>query len=111
MAISAAHGAANAVSRGGGFAGAVAGDMKALSEAAGPMAQYGGKGNFGANALSFANAAGGKAMSMMEQAVKAGTNAAMYRNPAYQSYQDTISLLGNKKNSVIFRSFKLSSKA
>ena len=111
MAMSVARGAANAVSRGGGFAGAVAGGMKALSEAAGPMAQYGGKGNFGANALSFANAAGGKAMSMMGQAVKAGTNATMYRNPVYQGYQDSISLLGNKKNSVIFRSFKLSSKA
>ncbi len=101
MAMSAARGAANAVSRGGGFAGAVAGGMKALSEAAGPMAQYGGKGNFGANALSFANAAGGKAMSMMGQAVKAGTNTAMYRNPAYQGYQDTISLLGNKSNGLL----------
>ena len=111
MAMSAARGAANAVSRGGRFAGAVAGGMKALSEAAGPMAHYGGKGNFGANALSFANAAGGKAMSMMGQAVKAGTNATMYINPVYQGYQDSISLLGNKKNSVIFRSFKLSSKA
>ena len=103
MAMSAARGAANAVSRGGGFAGAVAGGMKALSEAAGPMAQYGGKGNFGANALSFANAAGGKAMSMMGQAVKAGTNAAMYRNPVYQSYQDAISLLGNKSNGLLTR--------
>ena len=65
------------------------------------MAQYGGKGNFGANALSFANAAGGKAMSMMGQAVKAGTNAAMYRNPAYQGYQDTISILGNKSNGLL----------
>lgn len=103
MAMSAARGAANAVSRGGGFAGAVAGGMKALSEAAGPMAQYGGKENFGANALSFANAAGGKAMSMMGQAVKAGTNAAMYRNPAYQGYQDAISLLGNKSNGLLTR--------
>ena len=103
MAMSVARGAANAVSRGGGFAGAVAGGMKALSEAAGPMAQYGGKGNLGANALSFANAAGGKAMSMMGQAVKAGTNAAMYRNPVYQSYQDAISLLGNKSNGLLTR--------
>lgn len=103
MAMSAARGAANAVSRGGGFAGAVAGGMKALSEAAGPMAHYGGKGNFGANALSFANAAGGKAMSMMGQAIKAGTNAAMYRNPAYQGYQDAISLLGNKSNGLLTR--------
>jgi len=103
MAMSAARGAANAVSRGGGFAGAVAGGMKALSEVAGPMAQYGSKGNFGANALSFANAAGGKAMSMMGQAVKAGTNAAMYRNPAYQGYQDAISLLGNKSNGLLTR--------
>ena len=103
MAMSVARGAANAVSRGGGFAGAVAGGMKALSEAAGPMAQYGGKENFGANALSFANAAGGKAMSMMGQAVKAGTNAAMYRNPVYQSYQDAISFLGNKSNGLLTR--------
>lgn len=103
MAMSAARGAANAVSRGGGFAGAVAGGMKALSEAAGPMAQYGGKGNFGANALSWANAASGKAMSMMGQAVKAGTNAAMYRNPVYQGYQDAISLLGNKSNGLLTR--------
>ena len=103
MAMSAARGAANAVSRGGGFAGAVAGGMKALSEAAGPMAQYGGKGNFGANALSFANAAGGKAMSMMGQAVKASTNAALYKNPAYQGYQDAISLLGNKSNGLLTR--------
>ena len=103
MAMNAARGAANAVSKGGGFAGAVAGGMKALSEAAGPMAQYGGRGNFGANALSWANAAGGKAMSMMGQAVKAGTNAAMYRNPAYQSYQDAISLLGNKSNGLLTR--------
>ena len=103
MAMSAARGAANAVSKGGGFAGAVAGGMKALSEATGPMAQYGGKGNFGANALSFANAAGGKAMSMMGQAVKAGTNAAMYRNPVYQGYQGAISLLGNKSNGLLTR--------
>ena len=94
MAMSAARGAANAVSKGGGFTGAVVGGMRALSESAG---------NFGANALSFANAAGGKAMSMMGQAVKAGTNAAMYRNPAYQGYQDTISLLGNKSNGLLTR--------
>jgi hypothetical protein len=75
--------------------------MKAFSESAGAMSQWGGKGNFGANALSFANATGGKAMSMMGQAVKAGTNAAMYRNPAYQGYQNTISLLGNKSNGLL----------
>ena len=103
MAMSAARGAANAVSKGGGFTGAVAGGMKALSEAAGPMAQYGGKGNFGANALSWANSAGGKAMSMMGKAVNAGTNAAMYRNPVYQGYQDAISLLGNKSNGLLTR--------
>lgn len=101
MAMSAARGAANAVSKGGGFTGAVAGGMKALSESAGAMAPYGGKGNFGANALSFANAAGGKAMSMMGQAVKAGTNAAMYRNPVYRGYQDVISLLGSKSNGLL----------
>ena len=87
MAMSAARGAANAVAKGGGMTGAVVGGMKALSEAAGPMAQYGGKGNFGANALSLANAAGGKAMSMMGQAATAGARAAMYRNPAYQGYR------------------------
>ena len=42
-------------------------------------------------------------MSMMGQAVKAGTNAAMYRNPAYQGYQDAISLLGNKLNGLLTR--------
>ena len=103
MAMSAARGAANAVSKGGGFTGAVVGGMRALSESAGAMAPYGGKGNFGANALSFANAAGGKAMSMMGQAVKAGTNAAMYRNPVYQGYQEAISLLGNKSNGLLTR--------
>ena len=103
MAMSAARGAANAISKGGGVAGAVAGGMKALSEAAGPMAQYGGKGSFGANALSFANAAGGKAMSMMGQAVNVGTRAAMYRNPAYQGYQNAISLLGNKSNGLLVK--------
>ena len=103
MAMSAARGAANAVSKGGGFTGAVVGGMRALSESAGSMAQYGGKGNFGANALSFANAAGGKAMSMMGQAVKAGTNAAMYRNPVYQGYRGAISLLGNKSNGLLTR--------
>ena len=101
MAMNAAKGAANAVSKGGGMAGAVVGGMKALSESAGSMAQYGGKGSFGANALSFANAAGGKAMSMMGQAVTAGANAAMYRNPAYQGYQNAISLLGNKSNGLL----------
>ena len=101
MAMSAARGAANAVAKGGGMTGAVVGGIRALSEAAGPMAQYGGKGNFGANALSFANAAGGKAMSMMGQAVNAGARAAMYRNPAYQGYQNAISLLGNKSNGLL----------
>jgi type IV secretion system protein TrbL len=103
MAMSAARGAANAVSKGGGFTGAVVGGMRALSKSAGAMAPYGGKGNFGANALSFANAAGGKAMSMMGQAVKAGTNAALYRNPVYRGYQDAISLLGNKSNGLLTR--------
>ena len=103
MAMSAARGAADSISKGGGFTGAVVGGMKALSAAAEPMAQYGGKGSFGANALSFAGAAGRKAMSMMGQAVKAGTNAAMYRNPTYQGYQDTISLLGNKSNGLLVK--------
>lgn len=101
MAMSAARGAANAVAKGGGMTGAVVGGMKALSEAAGPMAQYGGKGNFGANALSLANAAGGKAMSMMGQAATAGARAAVYRNPAYQGYQNAVSLLGNKSNGLL----------
>ena len=103
MAMSAARGAANAVAKGGGMAGAVVGGMKALSRAAGPMAQWGGKGNFGANALSFANAAGGKAMSMMGKAVTAGAHEAMYRNPAYRGYQGAISLLGNKYNGLLTR--------
>lgn len=101
MAMNVAKGAANAVSKGGGITGAVVGGMKALSESAGAMSQWGGKGNFGANALSFANAAGGKAMSMMGQAVKAGANAAMYRNPAYQGYQNAVTLLGNKSNGLL----------
>lgn len=103
MAMSVAKGAANAVSKGGGMAGAVVGGMKALSESAGSMAQYGGKGNFGTNALSFANAVGGKAMSMMGQAASAGLKAAMYRNPAYQGYQNAISLLGNKTNGLLMK--------
>ena len=101
MAMSAARGAANAVAKGGGMTGAVVGGMKALSRAAGPMAQWGGKGNLGANALSFANAAGGKAMSMMGKAVSAGANAAMYRNPAYRGYQGAITLLGDKYNGLL----------
>ena len=47
--------------------------------------------------------ADGKAMSMMGKAVNAGTNAAMYRNPVYQGYQDAISLLGNKSNGLLTR--------
>ena len=101
MAMSAARGAANAVAKGGGMTGAVVGGMKALSRAAGPMAQWGGKGNFGANALSFANAAGGKAMSMMSKAVTAGAHEAMYRNPAYRGYQGAITLLGDKYNGLL----------
>ena len=45
------------------------------------MAEYGGKGSFRANAVSFANSAGGKVMSMMGKAVSAGTQAAKYKNP------------------------------
>ena len=101
MAMSAARGAANAVAKGGGMAGAVVGGMKALSESAGAMSKWGGKGNFGANALSFANAAGGKAMSMMGKSVTAGAHEAMYRNPAYRGYQNAISLLGNKYNGLL----------
>lgn len=37
-------------------------------------------------------------MSMMGKAVSAGAHEAMYRNPAYQGYQNAISLLGNKSN-------------
>ena len=98
MMTSAVKSTASAVSRGSGLTGAVVGGMRALSAAAGPMAQWGGRGNFGANALSLANAAGGKAMSMMGKAVIAGTREAMYRNPVYRGYQDAISLLGNKSN-------------
>ena len=60
------------------------------------MAQYGGKGSFGANALSYADALGGKAMSMMKQGAIAGTNALKYRNPVYQGYQNAVSSLGAK---------------
>ena len=101
MAMDAARGAANAVAKGGGMTGAVVGGMKALSQSAGSMAEWGGKGSFGKNALSLANAAGGKAMSMMGQVASAGVNAAMYRNPAYQGYQNAISLLGNKSNGLL----------
>ena len=40
-------------------------------------------------------------MSMMGNAVMAGTRAAMYRNPIYRGYQNTISLLGNKSNGLL----------
>ena len=103
MAMSAARGAANAVAKGGGMTGAVVGGMKGLSRAAGPMAEWGGKGSIGANAVSLANAVGGKAMSMMGQAATAGARAAIYRNPAYQGYQNTISLLGNKSNGLLVK--------
>lgn len=103
MAMSAAKGAVQEISKGSGVVGAVAGGMRALSNSAGAMAQWGGKGNLGANALSFANAAGGKAMSMMGKAVSAGAQAVMYRNPAYQGYQNAISLLGNKSNGLLTR--------
>ena len=101
MAMDAAKGAANAVSKGAGFAGAVAGGVSALSNAAGPMAAWGGKGSLGANALSFGNAAGGKIMSMMGQAATAGARAAMFRNPVYEGYQNAVSLLGNKSNGLL----------
>ena len=101
IAMSVARGATNAVTKGGGMTGAVVGGMKALSESAGAMSQWGGKGSFGANALNLANAAGGKAMSMMGQLASAGVNAAMYRNPMYQGYQSAISLLGNKSNGLL----------
>ena len=101
MAMSAARGATNALSKGSGITGAVVGGMRALSKSAGTMADYGGKGSLGANALSFANAAGGKAMSMMGKAISAGTQAVLYRNPVYRGYQDAISLLGNKSNGLL----------
>ena len=101
IAMSAARGATNALAKGGGITGAVVGGMRAISKAAGPMAEYGGKGSLGANAVSLANAAGGKAMSMLGKAVSAGTQAAMYRNPIYRGYQDTITLLGNKSNGLL----------
>ena len=61
----------------------------------------GGKNSFGANALSFADAFGGKAMSMMKQATTAGGNALKYRNPMYQGYQNAISNLGNQANGLL----------
>ena len=96
LATSAAKGAAGAVAKGAGAAGLAYGGMKALSQAAGPMKAWGGKDSMGANALSFAGAAGGKAMSMMGQAASAGVNALKTRNPVYQGYQRGMSLLGNQ---------------
>ena len=96
LATSAAKGAAGAVAKGAGAAGLAYGGMKALSQAAGPMKAWGGKDSIGANALSFAGAAGDKAMSMMGQAASAGVNALKTRNPAYQGYQRGMSLLGNQ---------------
>ena len=96
LATSAAKGAAGAVAKGAGAAGFAYGGMKALSGAAGPMKAWGGKDSMGANALSFAGAAGSKAMSMMGQAASAGVNALKTRNPAYQGYQRGMSLLGNQ---------------
>ena len=101
MAMSAVQGAVNSVSKGGRVAGEVVGGMSAFSKSAGAMAEWGGKGNFGANALSLANAAGGKAMSMMKQAVVAGGNALKYHNPVYQGYQNSISSLGNSSNGLL----------
>ena len=96
LATSAAKGAAGAVAKGAGAAGFAYGGMKALSGAAGPMKAWGGKDSMRANALSFAGAAGGKAMSMMGQAASAGVNALKTRNPVYQGYQRGMSLLGNQ---------------
>ena len=96
LATSAAKGAAGAVAKGAGAAGLAYGGMKALSQAAGPMKAWGGKDSMGANALSFAGAAGGKAMSMMGQAASAGVNALKTSNPVYQGYQRGMSLLGNQ---------------
>ena len=87
----------NAVAKGGGAVGFAYGGMKGLSNAA-PMGTWGGKGSFGANALSFAGAAGGKAMSMMGQAASVGVNTLKERNPIYQGYVCGMSLLG-KENS------------
>ena len=101
MAMSAVQGAVNAVSKGGRVTGAVVGGMSAFSKSAGAMAEWGGKGNFGANALSLANATGGKAMSMMKQAAVAGGNALKYHNPVYQGYQNAISSLGNSANGLL----------
>ena len=97
LATSAAKGAAGAVAKGAGAAGLAYGGMKALSQGAGPMGAWGGKDSMGANALSFAGAAGGKAMSMMGQAASAGVNALKTRNPLYQGYQRGMSLLGGQK--------------
>ena len=99
LATSAAKGAAGAALKGAGAAGLAYGGMKALSQAAGPMGAWGGKDSMGANALSFAGAAGGKAMSMMGQAASAGVNALKTRNPLYQGYQRGMSLLGGQQGS------------
>ena len=97
LVTSAAKGAVSAVAKGGGAVGFAYGGMKGLSNAA-PMGTWGGKGSFGANALSFAGAAGGKAMSMMGQAASVGMNTLKEHNPVYQGYVRGMSLLG-KENS------------
>ena len=101
MAMNAVQGAVNTVTKGGRVTGAAVGGMSAFSKSAGAMSEWGGKGNFGANALSLANAAGGKAMSMMKQAAIAGGNALKYHNPIYQGYQNAISSLGNSTNGLL----------
>jgi|GEM_PF-602588 len=104
MAMEAANSAknvVNAVAKGGNAVGAVYGGMSALSKAAGPMAQWGGKGSLGKNAVSFADAVGGKAMSMAKQGAIAGKNALKYRNPVYQGYQNAVSSLGNAANGLL----------
>lgn len=99
LATNAAKGAAGAALKGAGAAGFAYGAMKGLSNAAGPMGAWGGKDSMGANALSFAGAAGGKAMSMMGQAASVGANAIKEHNPVYQGYQRGMSLLGGQKDS------------
>ncbi len=95
---SAAKGAASAAAKGAGAAGMAYGGMKALSASAGPMQSWGGKDSFGANALSFAGAAGGKAMSMMGRAASTGLEAVKQHNPVYRGYQRGMSMFGNVKD-------------
>lgn len=95
--------------------GMVAAAGAAAGASVGPMskmASWGGTGSVKGNLASFANAAGGYAMSAVghgasllggtaKQLGKAGLNAAATRNPVYQGYQSGVSAMGNKTNGLL----------